>query len=310
MPNHRMAMSSHIVGRLSANRPRWIAACAAIIIVSLALVGHAALDAQSEVAKLSMKLGVPAYVFPGQRALVTLETMSPAPGIVILNPDNGDAPFSAAWQAQADKLRARGITVLGYVHTDYATRPIGQVEASIGNYFQSAAGPPHVSGIFLDNMSNSCSTESYYASLYSYILQIDPAAFVAANPGAPLNICFLRPGSTVADTFVTFEHDAESYISDYQGNVIAHNGTLSSGAKYPATRFWHLIYGADRSQLTRIIALASARHVGYVYVTDGSLPNPWDSVPSYILAGAAAAANPGQAGNSPGTSRSPSSALP
>jgi Spherulation-specific family 4 len=297
MPNHRMVMPSDSAGRVSANRRRWIPAFAVVILAPLALLGHAVLTARSAVLR-PVELGVPAYVFPGQPPLVTLQTMNPAPGIVILNPDNGDAQFSASWQAQADQLRARGITVLGYVHTDYATRPLAQVETSISNYFQSVAGPTHVSGIFLDNMSSSCSTEAYYATLDRYIHSIDPVAFVAANPGMSVNACFMR-GASVADTFVTFEHDAATYISGYKGNVVAQNGAVSSGAQYPAARFWHLIYGAASSQMSQLIALASARHAGYVYVTDGDLPNPWDSVASYIVAEAMAAAHPGQAGSSP-----------
>ena len=36
--------------------------------------------------------------------------------------------------------------------------------------------------------------------------------------------------------------------------------------------------------MPQIIALAAVRHAGYAYVTDGTLPNPWDSVASYIAA--------------------------
>lgn len=266
-----------------------------IILTAFGLYGRAALSAQSPPAA-HLRLGVPAYVFPGQAPLVTLQTMSPAPSIVILNPDNGDAPFNAPWQSQADRLRARGITVLGYVHTDTGSRPIAAVEASISNYLQSSL-TPHVNGIFLDEMSASCSAEPYYASLYKYIRKIDPTAFVVANPGTAVNVCYLNPGSVVANTFVTFEHDAATYISQYAGNIVGATGQFSSGAQYPATDFWHLIYGASSAQLPQILALASARHAGYAYVTDGTLPNPWDSVASYILAEADA-----MAGQPPGRS--------
>jgi Spherulation-specific family 4 len=276
--------------RRAARRRLWrVSAVVVVILAAFVLYGRATLSAQSR-ATASLRLGVPAYVFPGQSPLVTLQTMTPSPGIVILNPDNGDAPFSAAWQSQADQLRARGIMVLGYVHTDDGTRPVADAEASIKNYLESSSGPPAVNGIFLDEMSTSCSAEPYYANLYNYIHTIDPSAFVAANPGTAVNVCYLQPGSMVANTFVTFEHDASTYMSGYQGNVVEANGQISSGAQYPATDFWHLIYGASSSQMPQIIALAEARHAGYAYVTDGNLPNPWDSVASYILAEAKAMA--------------------
>lgn len=294
------AVPSDNVRRVARRRMRRISALAVVILASLALCGRAALSAQSGGAARPLKLGVPAYVFPGQPPLVTLQTMNPAPGIVILNPDNGDGPFNASWQAQADRLRAKGITVLGYVHTDDGSRPVADVETSIDNYLKPASGAPQVSGVFLDEMSTSCSAEPYYANLYRYIHSIDPAAFVAANPGTAVNVCFLRPGSVVANTFVTFEHDAATYISDYQGNIVEQDGTFSSGAQYPAATFWHLIYEASSSQMSQILSLAAARNAGYFYATDGSLPNPWDSVASYIAAEARAAVDPspGQAGRS------------
>ena len=51
--------------------------------------------------------------------------------------------------------------------------------------------------------------------------------------------------------------------------------------KYPSTKFSHLIYGATSTEMTHVLALAQQRNVGYIYVTDGVLPNPWDTLPSY-----------------------------
>jgi hypothetical protein len=239
MPSSRMPI---------APRRRFWRVCAlmAVVLAALALYDRAAFSAQPG-RPASLRLGVPAYVFPGQAPLVTLEKLNPSPGIVILNPDNGDGPFNTVWQSQADLLRARGVMVLGYVHTDEGSRPVADTEASITNYLNSSAGAPHVSGIFLDEMSTSCSAEPYYASLYQYIHHVDPAAFVVANPGTAVNACFLSPGSM---------------------------GTV----------FWHLVSGASSAQMPQLIALAAVRHAGYAYVTDGTLPNPWDSVASYIAA--------------------------
>jgi hypothetical protein len=268
----------------------WQVSCVtAAGLAALVLYGHAALRAQPS-ATPRLKMAVPAYVFPGQSPLITLQRMNPAPGVVILNPDNGNGSFNAQWQSQAARLRDRGTTVLGYVYTSQAYRPIAEVEASIDNYLQPASGGSQVSGIFLDEMSASCSDESYYATLYAYIERLEPGAFVMANPGAPVNVCFLRPGHVVADTFVTFEHDAGTYLSQYQGNIVNANGAITSGTQYPASRFCHLIYDAGSTQMHQIVGEAVARHAGYAYVTDATLPNPWDSVASYIYAEAKAMA--------------------
>ena len=115
-------------------------------------------------------------------------------------------------------------------------------------------------------------------------------AFVADNPGTAVNVCDLAPGSTVARTFVTFEHDAATYLTQYPGNIIDGSGGYSAGEQYPAGTFWHLVYGASSSQMPQIVSLAAARHAGYVYATDGALPNPWDTGASYLTAEARAAA--------------------
>lgn len=272
---------------------------AAAVTVILALCGWAAFGAQTTGSRPRLLLGVPAYVFPGQPTLVSLQTLSPAPGIVILNPGNGDAPFTASWQAQAQRLRANGTKVLGYVHTDEATRSLVDTETSIRNYLRPAGGGREISGIFLDEMSNSCTAESYYAQLYSYIHRLDASAFVAANPGTAVNVCFLQPNHKIANTFVTFEHDAATYTTQFRGNVVSQTGTFSLGTQYPAATFWHLIYSANSSQMSNLITLARNRHAGYVYATDGGLPNPWDSLASYVRAEsrAAAAISAKRAGN-------------
>jgi hypothetical protein len=287
VPNSSKAMHSDHAMRMPRGRLWQVSGIAVAVLAALVLYGHTALRAQPSLAG-PLKLAVPAYVFPGQPPLVTLQRINPAPGIVILNPDNGDGPFNAQWQAQAARLRARGTTVLGYVYTSQAYRPITDVEASINNYLQSSSGLPHVSGIFLDEMSTSCSAESYYADLYTYIQKVYPGAFVMANPGTAVNVCYLRSGSMVANTFVTFEHDAATYVSQYKGNIVNANGTITNGSRYPAARFCHLIYAASSAQMHQIVGEAAARHAGYAYVTDGSLPNPWDSVASYIYAEAKA----------------------
>jgi hypothetical protein len=264
---------------------------AAAVAASLALFGWAALGAQTgPVTARKLLLGVPAYVYPGQPALVSLQRMNPVPGIVILNPGNGDGPFSLSWQAQARRLGGRGVTVLGYVHTDAATRTLAAAEVSIRNYLRPATGTNQVSGIFLDEMANTCTAVPYYSQLYAYIRSLDASAFVAANPGTPVSSCFLSHRHKVADTFVTFEHDAATYQSSFQGNVVNSHGTFTMGTKYAASTFWHLIYSTSGTELDGLVSLARRRHAGYVYITDGGLPNPWDTLAGYARAEAAAAA--------------------
>src|SRR5437763_16529083 len=88
----------------------------------------------------------------------------------------GDHVFDATWQAQADRLRAHGSRVIGYVHTDHAARPVADVEASVDNYLKTADGRLHVDGIFFDIATSSCGSvagltdyRDYYLALERYV---------------------------------------------------------------------------------------------------------------------------------------------
>jgi hypothetical protein len=51
---------------------------------------------------------------------------------------------------------------------------------------------------------------------------------------------------------------------------------------YPADRFANTVYGAvTSSQANSAISLARSRNAGYVFVTNLSLPNPYDALPAY-----------------------------
>jgi hypothetical protein len=47
----------------------------------------------------------------------------------------------------------------------------------------------------------------------------------------------------------------------------------------PRRRVAHLLYGASAEQAT---GAAGLRAAGYFYATSGALPDPWNTVPSYL----------------------------
>ncbi|MGK4585630.1 spherulation-specific family 4 protein [Kitasatospora sp. HPMI-4] len=252
-----------------------------------------------------LEIGVPAYVWPGDPMLSGLQTATPAASIVILNPGNGDSAFTPAWQAQADTLRA-GTTaagghtrVIGYVHTDSGARPLADVEASIDNYLKTADGRLHVDGIFFDVVSRDCgtanSTRDYYYTLRQYVQTamnaIDPAApeLVVDNPGTAIADCYLDPAHRTADTFVTYEGSYADYTGGgwLGGNVFNLTAGYYSGASFDpsGTSFWHLVYGVpDAPRMQTALDTAFARGAGYAYATGATLPNPWNTAPSWGFA--------------------------
>ena len=72
----------------------------------------------------------------------------------------------------------------------------------------------------------------------------------------------------LADLVVTFE-----------GPISAYRDRVAPAGVEPA-RTAHLIYGASREQALR--ALEPSPSAGYVYVTSGTLPHPWGTVPDYF----------------------------
>jgi len=252
-------------------------------------------------ASRGLEIGVPAYVYPNQQMLLDVQAAQPAASIVILNPNNGDNPFDADWQARADALRARTTAtgehtrVLGYVHTERATRDKDAVLASVRNYLVTGDGKLHVDGIFFDTTSRECgdnnAARDYYLDLrqqvQAIVHSIDPTAqeLVVDNPGTAVQDCFLEPGKRTADTFVTFEGTYDAYTNAYLGgNVFNLTAGYYPGANFDpsGTAYWHLIHAVPNATAMRT-ALSSAftRGAGYAYATDDVLDNPWDATPSW-----------------------------
>jgi hypothetical protein len=210
------------------------------------------------------QLAIPAYFRPGpfwqqmQHATTTV-------GIAVVNPASGPGampdPDYATTIAAAHKA---GIRVCGYVDTDRTARDIGAVQADIDHYF---AWYP-IGGIFLDQADTTATALPYYAALYRFIRARGADARIILNPGAATDERYMA----VADVVVTFEDTWRSYVANYL--------PASWERRYAPTRFWHLVHSTQtKRQLRRAVSLSRKRGAGYLYVTSGTLPNPWDHLP-------------------------------
>ncbi|WP_424215113.1 spherulation-specific family 4 protein [Streptomyces sp. BI20] len=251
-----------------------------------------------------LEIAVPAYVHADDPVLATLAETDPAPSIVVLNPNNGDAPFDEPWQERADALR-RAVTatgehtkVLGYVHTDHGNRDPAAVRASVDNYLRTADGELHVDGIFFDVVARDCgpdnSTRDRYASYRAYVQEVvhslDPEArdLVVNNPGTAIADCYLEPGRRTADVFVTYEAPYAAYTAGgwLGGNVFNAAGGYRPGTEYDpsGTAFWHLVHEVpDAAAMRATLRTAFDRGAGYAYATDTTMPNPWDRGPRWTF---------------------------
>jgi len=213
---------------------------------------------------------VPAYFYPtGNPYWGELDTAASQISVTaIMNPNSGPGPsVNSDYVTAVNSLQAAGGRVLGYVYTDYGNRSEADVKADINAYINFY----HINGIFFDQQSTDPTKVSYYADLYNYVKSQNPAYQVIANPGTNTDQAYLS--TPTADSLVTFENMASLYGSD---------SPPSWTSSYSPNHFANIIY--DEPTATGMFAdlqMAQQRNVGDVYVTDATLPNPYDQLPSY-----------------------------
>jgi Spherulation-specific family 4 len=243
------------------------------------------------------ELLVPAYFYPSfNPALSYWDEMTAAAAAgtkitAIVNPNNGPgAAFNSDYSTAINAFRAAGGTVLGYVYTCYGnnncvtglptTRSVQDVLDDAAKY-RSWYG---VSGVFLDEMSNSVDDYGFYKAVAAGLRSTDASTQIFGNPGTATDEIYLN----VADTLVTFERGTGSYAG-----ASTRQPWMDTA---PASRQGHLHYNVDtEAQMRSLLAQAQALNAGYVYITndcyrpgDATCTNPWNSLPSYWTAEAAA----------------------
>lgn len=208
---------------------------------------------------------VPAYFYPGN-GWTRASTSKPVPRIMILDVAGsgaGSAP-QRKYQAAVKRAQAAGITIMGYSDTDYTQRSPADIEADVRNY-KAWYG---VTDIFLDQVSSGSAQLDYYRNLARYIHGLNPGSAVMLNPGTYPDQQYM----SVGDIVMVFENTYASYVGlEVPGWV----------RRYPATRFAYVVYGTSGSQLANVISLAQKRHAGFVYVTNGTGLQRYDSLPGY-----------------------------
>ena len=226
---------------------------------------------------------VPAYFYPGTGGpggvgdgWGTMATAaSQIPLTAVFNPNSGPLPGPADpnYINAITNLEAAGGTVIAYVHTSYGGQPLATVEGEINTYISQYGSL--VKGFFVDEMSNSVGQVAYYHSLYSYIKGLDPSYQVIGNPGAPTIPNYLSPATQGADAVITYENDDAS--APYTSTTPA-----PWTSAFPASDFISIIYNQPSAAAMMIdVDYAAANHVGTVYVTDQTTPNPYSQLPSY-----------------------------
>ena len=266
-----------------------------LILMTLALSGTTNPD---KCLASGLRLLVPAYGNPccagGPSMWTQLTDTASVMGsdlLVILNPNSGPGaglidPNYVDDSAQGPFIdfRNAGGVAIGYVRTEWAARPLAEVQSEVDLYFDPAywrGAGVQIQGIFFDEMSNDLADVGYYWTLRDYVRSLAGGAVVVGNPGTSFvnnpsgqTAWSVSDYAEAADTLVTFESTAAEYFGSYS--------PPSWLESYPAERFGHIVYGVETTaQMLAAMSLARQRKAGYVYLTDDILVNPYDDLASY-----------------------------
>lgn len=208
---------------------------------------------------------VPLYVYPGEEwgELIEIKNANPSvPVVAVINPDNGpgsskDPNYVEGVQA----LKIAGIVVLGYAWTDYGDRSSSAVRSEIRKYDNWYS----VDGIFFDAMSNLRGKLKYYNNLDNFTKDRG-LALTVGNAGTDTRLIYI--GSV--DNIVIYENSGTPTLSFLGGWHDNHDKSNFSFVAY------------DENSLDESFVENATQHVGYMYITDDDLPNPYDSIPDYL----------------------------
>ncbi|MGB2832519.1 MAG: spherulation-specific family 4 protein [Methylotenera sp.] len=220
---------------------------------------------------------VPAYFYPSSDPNLSFwDEMTVAAGQVnitaIMNPNSGPSnAVNSDYTAAVGAFRAAGGKVIGYVSTQYGALDASTVLADVNAYKNFYT----IDGIFLDEMSNLSIDAPYYQSLYTSIKMEQSSYQIFGNAGTNTP----KEYASAADVLITFENQ-----TGYSSNT-----PDAWTTNYSASHFANLLYNVSTTaEMQAAVSLAASRNVGYIYVTNDSGANPWDTLPSYWNAEVAA----------------------
>ena len=218
---------------------------------------------------------IPLYTYPGSTWTNVIAVQNANPGVpivAIINPNSGPgATMDPNYVSGILNLQAAGVTVIGYVPTGYGSRSIAAVESMVNDY---KSWYP-VTGIFFDEMSNMVGYESYYSTLNAYAKSLG-FAYTVGNPGADTIPSYIG----TVNTIVIYENQGLPSLSSLEG----------WHSQYGKGNFAMMAYGVQ--SINQSYPSTASPHVGYIYITDAELPNPYDALPPYLAVVASALATP------------------
>ena len=209
---------------------------------------------------------VPLYTDPSDsswKAIVTAAVAHPTVHVVaIVNPADGPGSSrNSGYTSGIAALQAAHIEVIGYVATGYGSHSIASMESQIDQW---KAFYPTLQGIFFDEQSNSTSDVAHYQTLSQYAKSVG-LSYTVGNPGTDVPAAYVG----ALDTMLIYESDGLPSVS-----------SLAQWSSYAPGNFGIIPYHV--SAMSSTFVKQARQYVGYVYLQNDDVPNPWDSLPSYF----------------------------
>ncbi|HEV2192893.1 MAG TPA: spherulation-specific family 4 protein [Nitrosopumilaceae archaeon] len=209
---------------------------------------------------------IPLYTKPGnewEKIIQAKNNHTSVPILVIINPNNGPTPcLNDDYVKGISHLKSAGIFTLGYVFTNYASRNDTEVISDIDDWKKCY---PNIEGIFFDGMSYIPGNENYYANLTSYA-KSQGFEFTVGNPGIDTLPSYIG----TVDNIIIYENSGLPTIKSLEG----------WHKKYDKSNFSVISYGVNDINYSTIKRIS--HDIGYFFITNGTLPNPFTSLPPYF----------------------------
>jgi Spherulation-specific family 4 len=197
-----------------------------------------------------------------------LDAASKVEIVAIANPNSGPGDErNVDYAAIFTEASNQGVTLVGYVSTDYGRRPQSEIKNDVDAWVRFY---PQIRGFFFDQQPSKSPDAGRFAELRDYAKRKIHDPLVITNPGVPCDEAYLAQAvSNVICVFVNHQGFDQFELP----------ATLKA---YEPFRFAVMPYNiSDVETMRTVVKDAIIKRIGYLYISDAKPPNQWGKLPIY-----------------------------
>ena len=218
-------------------------------------------------------LAVPMYQYPTIGTFWSDVIGSASAHLPFVIVDDANGTFVSAdpnYTAQINTNTAAGVRSIGYVHDDYQARTFTDVYHDIDNWYVQYPG---ISGIFIDLVKNGTAADRCHLALLSEHVKVNH----------PNDLLILNFGSNVSPDYEPYGDIFLNAENDYTTLSTLWTVGFPGFEDNPAyeNRFWQIAHTTTSGNYAAALSMMRSRNAGWIYITDDTMPNPYDTTASY-----------------------------